>query len=274
MHHSKLSTFVIDCATEDLGEAAAFWSQALRRGLKPPQPGDHRYRDLACGPSEPLVMIQQVEHEGRIHLDIESDDIDAEVERLEQLGATRLERVRTWVVMQAPTGQRFCVVRQQRPESAPPFPTASEQHARLAQLVGHYSGQTRTWLDPTGAPDVATEELHVSVLFGGRWLRFEQTGSVTGSAHAGEMLLGFHADAGEFEACWVDSFHTGTAMMLSKGAPRPDGVIAVTGSYAAGPERWGWRTELHLGEPLVLRAFNIAPTGEEFRAIESVWTRL
>jgi hypothetical protein len=55
-----------------------------------------------------------VEHESRIHLDIETDDIPAEVARLEKLGASVYKRLERWVVMQAPTGQRFCVVRVQR----------------------------------------------------------------------------------------------------------------------------------------------------------------
>ena len=50
-------------------------------------------------------------HPSRVHLDIETDDIEAEVRRLEKLGAKRVRAVRTWWVMEAPTGQRFCVVR-------------------------------------------------------------------------------------------------------------------------------------------------------------------
>jgi len=61
------------------------------------------------------VQIQRVEHESWVHLDIETDDIPAEVERLGKLGATVVDRLERWVVMQAPTGQRFCVVRIQRP---------------------------------------------------------------------------------------------------------------------------------------------------------------
>jgi len=49
-----------------------------------------------------------------VHIDIETDDIEAEVARLEQLGATIDKRMERWVVMRAPTGQRFCVVRVQR----------------------------------------------------------------------------------------------------------------------------------------------------------------
>ena len=48
-----------------------------------------------------------------MHLDIEADDVEAEVRRLEKLGAKRVAQIRTWWVMQAPTGQKFCVVRPQ-----------------------------------------------------------------------------------------------------------------------------------------------------------------
>src|SRR5512143_2090206 len=115
MHKSRLSTFVIDCKTDDVAAAADFWSKALGRAVLPPEPGDDRYRTLAADAREPLLMVQRVGHESRVHLDIEADDIEAEVRRLEALGATRVEKVRTWWVMQAPTGQRFCVVRAQSP---------------------------------------------------------------------------------------------------------------------------------------------------------------
>jgi hypothetical protein len=276
MHTSRLSTFVIDCRTDDLDAAASFWSAALRRGVKVPEAGDDRYRDLACSPSEPVLMIQRVPHESRIHLDIESDDIDAEVLRLEALGARAVERIRTWVVMEAPTGQRFCVVRPQRPRSAPAFPGATPQHALLQAMAGHYAGRTSTWLDPSKPPDVAEEELHASAILGGRWLRLELLGSVDGKPHAGEMLLGYNGDANEFELCWADSFHTAGALMMFKGAPREDGVVAVTGSYGAGDERWGWRNELSLtgDKDLTMRAFNITPAGEESVALETHWKRL
>ena len=65
-------------------------------------------------PDEISVQIQRVDHESRIHLDIETDDIPAEVARLEKLGATVDKRLERWVVMRAPSGQRFCVVRVQR----------------------------------------------------------------------------------------------------------------------------------------------------------------
>lgn len=53
-----------------------------------------------------------------MHLDIETDDIDADVTRVGRLGARRIAFVKRWWVRQAPTGQRFCVVRPQRGDLA------------------------------------------------------------------------------------------------------------------------------------------------------------
>ena len=69
---------------------------------------------LETPPDEISVQIQRVDHESRVHIDIETDDIPAEVARLEKLGATVDNALERWVVMRAPTGQRFCVVRVQR----------------------------------------------------------------------------------------------------------------------------------------------------------------
>lgn len=116
MHHSRLAGFIIDCQTEDLEKAAQFWSAALGYALKPKQDEpDGKYRQLMTPDDRLHIEVQQVSHESRVHLDIETDDIEAEVARLEKLGAKRIDRVKNWVVMEAPTGQRFCVVRPQRP---------------------------------------------------------------------------------------------------------------------------------------------------------------
>jgi len=116
MHHSRLCAILIDCRTDDVGEAAGFWAQALGRDVDAAHPGTRgNYVMLATPPDEPIVQVQRVQHESRVHIDIETDDIPAEVARLEALGAKVVDRLERWVVMQAPTGQRFCVVRVQRP---------------------------------------------------------------------------------------------------------------------------------------------------------------
>lgn len=116
MHHSRLCALLIDCNVPDVDEAARFWAQALGRSVDLGHPGSRNdYRMLETQRDEPIVQIQRVEHESRVHIDIETDDIAAEVARLEKLGATVADRLERWVVMRAPTGQQFCVVRVQRP---------------------------------------------------------------------------------------------------------------------------------------------------------------
>lgn len=116
MHYSRLCALLIDCNTSDIDQAADFWAHALGRPVDPGHPGTRgNYRMLETPQDEPIVQIQRVGHESRVHLDIETDDIPAEVARLEALGAQVVDRLERWVVMQAPTGQRFCVVRVQRP---------------------------------------------------------------------------------------------------------------------------------------------------------------
>ncbi|MEP7245229.1 MAG: VOC family protein [Gammaproteobacteria bacterium] len=115
MHKSRLAGFIIDCKTGNLDEAAAFWSQALGYPRKHTESAeeDPLYRHLDSGPNGLHVEVQKVDHPSRVHLDIETDDIEAEVVRLEALGAKRVTKGRRWWVMEAPTGQRFCVVRPQ-----------------------------------------------------------------------------------------------------------------------------------------------------------------
>ncbi len=115
MHHSRLCALLIDCKTADVDGAARFWAETLGRSVDLDHPGSRDNYRMATPPDEPIVQIQRVEHESRVHIDIETDDIPAEVMRLEKLGAEIVNRLERWVVMQAPTGQRFCVVRVQRP---------------------------------------------------------------------------------------------------------------------------------------------------------------
>ena len=119
MHHSRLHALVIDCRVDDLGAAAMFWSRALGKPVvSADQDGDGRYAELVTGDDELAILLQKVEHPSRVHLDIETDDLDAEVRRLETLGAHRVAFVRErWWVMEAPGGHRFCVVRRQRADS-------------------------------------------------------------------------------------------------------------------------------------------------------------
>lgn len=124
MHKSRLAGFIIDCLVKDkdndndndpadpatsLDAAARFWSRAL--GLQRSGPDGDGYERLDATARDLHLEVQSVQHESRVHLDIETDDLDAEVRRLESLGARRLKFAKRWWVMEAPTGHRFCVVK-------------------------------------------------------------------------------------------------------------------------------------------------------------------
>lgn len=111
MHRSRLAGLIIDCETDDLDAAAVFWGEAL--GAAPKSAAnieDSPYVELLMPEAENYVEVQAVEHPSRVHIDIETDDIEAEVDRLEALGAKRIANIKKWCVMEAPTGQRFCIV--------------------------------------------------------------------------------------------------------------------------------------------------------------------
>jgi len=126
MHKSRLGALIIDCRTDDLPAQAKFWSEALGHAVVPPKADwDGKYIELAVPYGELKIMLQRVEHESRVHLDIETDNFAAEIARFEKLGARRLKDFPRWTVMEAPSGHRFCIVNPQWPnfaEKATPWP--------------------------------------------------------------------------------------------------------------------------------------------------------
>lgn len=115
MHKSRLAALVIDSKVDDIEEANTFWEQALGLDcVRSNEEWSSKYSHLDSPNDQPHILIQKTSHESRVHLDIETDDIAAEVKRLTAIGAHVVEFFERWVVMQAPTGHRFCVVNPQR----------------------------------------------------------------------------------------------------------------------------------------------------------------
>lgn len=123
MHRSRLGNIVIDCRTDDLMAAAEFWSAALGYPLPANVTASGRFIQLTTPPGDIQVIVQRVSHSPRVHLDIETDAIALEVDRMEKLGATVVSPKSEWVVMQAPTGHRFCIGK--------PYRDGFQQNARL-----------------------------------------------------------------------------------------------------------------------------------------------
>jgi hypothetical protein len=59
-----------------------------------------------------VLLVQELgDGAPRVHIDIHTDDVAAEVARLTALGAGEVERFDDWVVMRDPAGLPFCVVK-------------------------------------------------------------------------------------------------------------------------------------------------------------------
>lgn len=109
MHKSRLGNITIDCQTDDLLSAAKFWSSALGYPLPKDHDASSGFIKLVTPPGDVQVIVQRVNHQSRAHLDLETDSIDSEVARLERFGAAVVSRKDGWVIMEAPSGHRFCV---------------------------------------------------------------------------------------------------------------------------------------------------------------------
>ena len=117
-HRILLREVVIDVPTERLAAATTFWTQALDTEARPLK--DYtEFVELVDPAARCVVGLQDVgTAEARYHVDIESDDVDAEVARLVRLGAAEVSRHLSWVVLRDPAGLLLCVVPPDTPDFA------------------------------------------------------------------------------------------------------------------------------------------------------------
>ncbi len=108
-HYSRLSKVVIDVPEADHDQELEFWQAATGQTLTR---FDHSEYHGAPLPGQGLWLLVQRLGEGpsRVHLDIHTDDLEAEVARLERLGATRVRQVHGWWIMRDPAGLLYCVI--------------------------------------------------------------------------------------------------------------------------------------------------------------------
>ena len=123
MHRSRVCQFVID--VPDLDRGMAFWTAALDADEEETSEGSrHIYRRIRLPDSEIRILLQKTGDrkisKERMHIDLETDNVEAEVERLEKLGAVRWdhqqERGFDFWVLQDPWGNEFCVLQEEFPE--------------------------------------------------------------------------------------------------------------------------------------------------------------
>ena len=108
-HYSRVLKVVIDAPPILHDQELAFWQGALGQEL--PEIYSAEYHGAFLRGNELMLLMQRLESGApRVHLDIHTDDLDAEVARLERIGAKRVQKVQTWWVMRDPAGLLFCVL--------------------------------------------------------------------------------------------------------------------------------------------------------------------
>ena len=116
MHRSRFSNLVIDCLDAHFETSVAFWAEAFGAPKPPKIRAGQRYVTLKTCPGGPEVLLQKVERDPGVHLDFETDSVVKESARLEAAGGHRKYRVKTWQVMEDPSGTPFCVISKQHPK--------------------------------------------------------------------------------------------------------------------------------------------------------------
>jgi hypothetical protein len=109
MHRSRLYGLFLDTPVAQASDSAAFWSQALGAPARP-DPVEPQFTMLADAVPGLAVGVQAVDDAPRFHVDIETDDVDAEVARLTMLGAVEVARWLDCHVLRAPSGHLLCVI--------------------------------------------------------------------------------------------------------------------------------------------------------------------
>ena len=111
MHRSRVATVIIDFDEATFEDGARFWSAALGRERLTRNERFESLRGRIGGEGGMYVGLQRgMSDPQKFHLDIETDEVEREVSRLEGLGAQVKARIRRHVVMRAPGGHTFCVI--------------------------------------------------------------------------------------------------------------------------------------------------------------------
>ena len=161
------------------------------------------------------------------------------------------------------------------------FETSKETgaHFQLSRLVGEWEGTTKLWFEPGKLADESPVRGNMRLVLDGRFILHEYKGSQGGKPLEGIAFYGFHLGLNKFQSAWIDSFHTGSAIMFSEGN-KGENNISMLGSYAyVTPEieqYWGWRTTIEMisDDELLIIAYNVTPEGEEAQATKTVYKRV
>ncbi len=98
------------------------------------------------------------------------------------------------------------------------------EHYKLHFLTGDWEGTTKTWFEPNVIADESPMKGTIRSILGGRFVMHEYNGSLSGKPFEGIAIFGYDISNSKYECAWIDSFHMGTGIMLSKGETSGHGI--------------------------------------------------
>jgi hypothetical protein len=150
----------------------------------------------------------------------------------------------------------------------------SGTHAALSKLTGNWKGIAHTYFDPGVLADSSPVEATFRPVLGSRFMMMEYQGALQGKPLEGLAIIGFYMLKREYTVAWIDTFHTGTLLLISQGKKSDLDVMGYYSDPSGGPD-WGWRTTIEQANEnqFTLRHFNVMPDGVEALAVETVFEK-
>ena len=153
----------------------------------------------------------------------------------------------------------------------------SEGHKAFEPLVGTWTYTAQFWMAPDTQPQTMTGTATNSVIFDGRFLQQEITGTAEGQPFHGMGYLGYDNIRKEYQSIWFDNMMTG--MMVATGEFDPaTKTLSEHGTFSCPmtgeTQRW-FRTAWTVVDPnhASYQSFSRTPSGQEFKSMDIQYTR-
>jgi Glyoxalase-like domain len=147
----------IDVPNADVARTQAFWAAATGHRISRPWTDHPEFVSLVPPNGNPYVHVQQIGTGPRVHIDLTTDDVEAEADRLSSLGAGRGERFPWWQVMSSPGGLPFCLCSDAGRERPGPVQWPAGHRSRVTNVsidapATLHDAELRFWEGATGWP--------------------------------------------------------------------------------------------------------------------------